>query len=238
MKNEQSVKKVEKHQLSCTDCGVLNCAKRNSKYPEFCLTAHLNEEELEKVTKLYTQDPDNQKIAIAAAEVEGGFYGKYTRVDEIIEFAKRIGAKKIGIATCMGLIEESKIFAKILRLNGFEVYGAICKVGSVNKTDIGVEPEYTCVTGNVMCNPIMQAHLLNQQKTDLNVVVGLCVGHDSLFYKYSEAISTTLVTKDRVLAHNPVGALYQSKAYYKRLLEEPQKDEKLVKDKVAHKTQE
>ena len=117
-------------------------------------------------------------------------------------------------------------------MNGFEVYSAICKVGSVNKTDIGVEPEYTCVTGNVMCNPIMQAKLLNKQKTDLNVVVGLCVGHDSLFYKYSEAISTTLITKDRVLAHNPVGALYQAKAYYKRLLQEPPKDEKLQEDKT------
>ena len=226
MKDEKKVEKVEKRQFSCTDCGVLNCSKRTEKYPDFCLTANLDQEELDEVTKLYTQNRTNKKIAIAAAEVEGAFYGKYTRVDEIMEFAKRIGAKKIGIATCMGLIKESKIFAKILRLNGFEVYSAICKVGSVNKTDIGVEEEYTCVTGNVMCNPILQAKLLNKQKTDLNVVVGLCVGHDSLFYKYANGISTTLVTKDRVLAHNPVGALYQAEAYYKRLLQEPAKEDK------------
>lgn len=67
----------------------------------------------------------------------------------------------------------------------------------------------------------MQAKLLNKQKTDLNVVVGLCVGHDSLFYKYANGITTTLVTKDRVLAHNPVGALYQARAYYKKLLLAP-----------------
>lgn len=72
-----------------------------------------------------------------------------------------------------------------------------------------------------MCNPILQAKLLNKQKVDLNVVVGLCVGHDSLFYKYANGLSTTLITKDRVLAHNPVGALYQTKAYYKRLLTDP-----------------
>ena len=48
-----------------------------------------------------------------SAEIEGEFYGKYTRVDEIIEFAKRMGYKKIGIATCVGLIEESRIFARI-----------------------------------------------------------------------------------------------------------------------------
>ena len=197
-------KKIFPH--SCTDCGVLNCSKRNASYPEFCLTEKLTEKELEKVVKLYTENEENNKIAIASAEVEGGFYGKYTRVEEIMEVAKRIGAKKIGIATCVGLID---------------VYGVACKVGSVDKTDIGLDPKYTCKTGPVMCNPILQAKLLNKAGTQLNVVVGLCVGHDSLFYKYSKALATTLVTKDRVLAHNPVGALYQTRAYYKRLLQQP-----------------
>lgn len=206
---------------SCTDCGVMNCAKRNSSYPSFCPTAALTEEEIDEVTKLYLNNEENKKISIASAEIEGAFYGKYTRVEEIIEFARKIGAKKIGIATCIGLLEESRIFARILKLNGFEDYGISCKVGSVNKTTIGVDEKYTCVTGPVMCNPIMQAKLLNKAKTDLNVVVGLCVGHDSLFYKYAEGICTTLVTKDRVLAHNPVGALYQSRAYYKKLLLAP-----------------
>ena len=64
----------------------------------------------------------------------------------------------------------------------------------------------------------LQAEVLNQAETDFNVVIGLCVGHDSLFYKYSKALVTTLVAKDRVLAQNPVGALYQAKAYYKKLL--------------------
>ena len=70
-----------------------------------------------------------------------------------------------------------------------------------------------------MCNPILQAKLLNEAKTDLNLVVGLCVGHDSLFYKYSEALTTTVVTKDRVLGHNPAAALYTAESYYKRLRE-------------------
>jgi uncharacterized metal-binding protein len=215
MKENESVKQT----MTCTDCGVLNCARRNASYPEFCLTAALTEEETDEVRKLY-ENRTNKKISIVSAEVEGAFYGKYTRVDEIMEFARRMGMKKIGIATCIGLIEESRIFARILKKNGFEVYGVACKVGSFNKTDIGVDEAYTCTTGNVMCNPILQAKLLNKEKTDLNVVVGLCVGHDSLFYKYSKAITTTLITKDRVLAQNPAGALYQAKAYYKRLLQD------------------
>ncbi|EGC04421.1 MULTISPECIES: DUF1847 domain-containing protein [Ruminococcus] len=206
---------------SCADCGVMNCLNRKGKYPEFCPTAELTEEEIDEVVALYTNSRINKKVSIASAEIEGEFYGKYTRVEEIIEFARRIGAKKIGIATCVGLIEESRIFAKILRLNGFEVYGISCKVGSVNKTTIGVDEKYTCVTGPVMCNPIMQAKLLAKAKVDLNVVVGLCVGHDSLFYKYAKGLTTTLITKDRMLAHNPAGALYQARAYYKKLLHAP-----------------
>lgn len=204
--------------MSCADCAIMNCAKRDGNYPKFCPTAALTEEEIDEITKLYINNRKNHKIAVASAEIEGEFYGRYTRVEEIIEFAKRIGAKKIGIATCIGLLEESRIFAKILRLNGFEVYGVSCKVASVYKTSIGIDEKYTCLTGKVMCNPIMQAKLLNKENTDLNVVVGLCVGHDSLFYKYANGINTALITKDRVLAHNPIGALYQARAYYKKLL--------------------
>ena len=68
-----------------------------------------------------------------------------------------------------------------------------------------------------MCNPVMQAKILNKEKTDMNIVMGLCVGHDSLFYKYSEALVTTLVAKDRVMGHNPAAALYTSESYYGKL---------------------
>jgi uncharacterized metal-binding protein len=126
---------------------------------------------------------------------------------------------KIGIAACVGLMEESITFAKILEKHNFEVYSVACKVGAMEKTEITeLDEEKTVITGNVMCNPILQAKILNNEKTDLNVVIGLCVGHDSLFYKYSEALCTTLVTKDKVLAHNPVGALYQTNTYYRKLI--------------------
>ena len=202
---------------SCVDCGVLNCRTRDKEYPDFCLTAELTPEITEKVSKLY-EDDENNKVSVISAQIENEFYLRYTRVEELIEFAKRMGYSRIGIATCVGLIEESRILARILRKNGFEVYGAVCKIGSFLKKDVGVAEEDMMRTGAVMCNPIMQAEVLNNAETDFNVVMGLCVGHDSLFYKYSDALVTTLVAKDRVLAHNPVGALYQAKAYYKKLL--------------------
>jgi uncharacterized metal-binding protein len=70
-----------------------------------------------------------------------------------------------------------------------------------------------------MCNPLLQAELLNQAGTDFNVIIGLCVGHDTLFIKQSKAPVTYLIVKDRILGHNPAAALYTSNFYYKKLLE-------------------
>lgn len=203
---------------TCTDCGVVNCRYNDKSFPEFCLTTCLDKTELDQVVDLYKNDTLLSKVALASAEVEGKFYGKLTRVEEIMEFARRIGARKIGIATCVGLINESRIFAKILKANDFEVYGVACKVGAVDKKEINIGDEYIITEGESMCNPIMQAKLLNKAETDLNVVVGLCVGHDSLFYKFSQAITTTLITKDRITGHNPAAPLYVTNSYYGKLL--------------------
>ncbi|MCS3154517.1 DUF1847 domain-containing protein [Phocaeicola dorei] len=138
-------------------------------------------------------------------------------MEEIMTFARKMGYQKIGIAYCIGLVNEARIFARILRANGFEVYSVICKVAGAAKSSIGIPKECENI-GAAMCNPILQARLLNQAHTELNVVIGLCVGHDSLFYKYSNAYTTTLVTKDRVTGHNPAAALYTANSYYRKKL--------------------
>ncbi|MBS4026930.1 MAG: DUF1847 domain-containing protein [Clostridia bacterium] len=210
------------HQLSCTDCGVLNCYRKPGEFPKFCLTTNTNSEEIEAINALYQTDDFVAKMSYAAAEIEGRYYGKLTRVEEIILFAKKIGAKKIGIATCVGLMSEAKTFVKILKAKGLASYGVVCKVGSTDKTQVGVPEELKIQQGchEALCNPVLQAKFLNKEQTDLNVIVGLCVGHDSIFIKYSEAPVTTLITKDRVLAHNPAAALYTSGFYYQRLLQD------------------
>lgn len=207
----------EKPCLSCVDCHVYNCWLENSHYPDFCLTTNVPDETKQRAMDELMSEEDH-RIAIAAAQVEYEGYCKRTRVEEVIQFARKIGAKKIGIATCIGLIEESRTLAKILRINGFEVYGAACKMGATPKVNVGIPKECEAVGVN-MCNPILQAESLNDAGTDLNLIMGLCVGHDSLFMKHSNALCTCVVTKDRVLAHNPVAALYQSGTYYKRLME-------------------
>ena len=197
---------------SCVDCGVTNCNKMDKYYPDFCLTTAMDETLLGEVIRLY-DDEENKKVTLAAAGVESDYYCQMCRVEETIEFAKRIGAKKIGIATCVGLIRETRTLTKILRSHGFEVYGVACKAGTVRKTEVGI-PKTCENTGVNMCNPILQAKMLNAEHTDLNIVMGLCVGPDGMFYKYAEGLTTTLVVKDRVLGHNPVAALYAADGYY------------------------
>lgn len=216
---------------SCIDCHLCACNGKEGFYPDFCPTAEIlrgsekAEPEdngapaalAEEARQLYLHDEEDHRISAASAAVEYEHYCSQTRVEEICSFAERIGARKLGIAACVGLIAEARTAAKIFRHHGFEVYGAACKVGAVPKEEIGLDPAYAAVGPNI-CNPILQAKMLNREKTDLNIVIGLCVGHDSLFYKYSDALCTTLVTKDRVLGHNPAAALYQANSYYSKLL--------------------
>jgi uncharacterized metal-binding protein len=127
---------------------------------------------------------------------------------------------KLGIAFCTGLFPEARTLTKVLEAQGFDVVSVVCKVGQSQKETLGIRQEDKIRIGQFesMCNPIVQATILNEQKTDFNILVGLCVGHDSLFFKYSEAFCSVLIVKDRVLGHNPAAALYTSETYYARSL--------------------
>jgi uncharacterized metal-binding protein len=206
---------------TCSECGQLDCHNPRHNRPDFCLTDATPPAVLDGSVALYRAGGPDSVLAHAAAEVEGTYYGKLTRVEETLAFARRIGARRVGIATCVGLIEEARLFATILRRGGFTPQTVLCKVGSTDKCEIGVPDAQKIRPGTfeACCNPILQAVTLNARKTDLNVIIGLCVGHDALFCKHSDAPVTTLLTKDRVLGHNPVAALYTAKSYSKRVMD-------------------
>jgi uncharacterized metal-binding protein len=142
------------------------------------------------------------------------------RVQEVCEFAQKMGYRKLGVAFCGGLHAEARTLTEILEAQGFEVVSVVCSVGRTPKETIGIQEEEKIHIGQFepMCSPIAQAKILNAEKTDFNILVGLCVGHDSFFFKYSEALCTVLVAKDRVLGHNPAAALYTTGSYYARML--------------------
>ena len=145
-----------------------------------------------------------------SAEIESKYYMKKTRLEELIQYAGDMGYTKLGIVFCIGLEKEARIIHKILARD-FEVFSVCCKVCGIDKDQYGLDKLH----GDgfeAICNPIGQALVLNEKKTDLNIILGLCIGHDILFTQHSVAPVTTLVVKDRVLAHNPLGAIYSN--YY------------------------
>jgi uncharacterized metal-binding protein len=146
---------------------------------------------------------------------------RHPRVEEVAQFAKKMGYKKLGVAFCSGLRNEAEILNRILENRGFEVVSVCCKAGAIPKETIGITEEQKIAGPGVwesMCSPITQAEILNDEKTEFNIAVGLCVGHDSLFFKYAHAPTTVLIAKDRVLGHNPAAALYLTSWYYRKLL--------------------
>ena len=207
---------MEREHLSCADCGSVGCVDGAGTRPPFCTTDALEPGELERALETANQ-PENRAVMQAAARTEYEGYCKLTRVEEIMDFARRMGFTRIGVATCAGLRRESGALARILRAHGFTVYAIACKAGMADKSLVGIDEDCKAVGAN-MCNPVLQAQYLNRMDTQLNIVVGLCVGHDSLFYKYAQALTTTLVAKDRVTGHNPAAVLYQLDGYYSRLL--------------------
>ena len=142
-----------------------------------------------------------------------------TRVVEIYEFAEKMQYRRLGLAFCVGLAKEAGIVEEILKDRGFEVISVLCKAGRTSKDRIGIEDEDKIHQGTdeSMCNPIFQAKLMNHEKTELNILLGLCVGHDSIFFKYAEAPTTVLAVKDRVTGHNPLAAIYLSDTYYRKI---------------------
>lgn len=204
---------------TCADCAVQVCRKEDrQQMPKNCPIR--NAEVMDTALAAYGKE-EYRQFYVVSAQVEAAGYCKWPRLKETIEFARRMGYRKLGLAFCAGLKEEAKTVAQVLRSNGFEVVSVICKAGGVPKEQVGITEEQKVRPGTyeTMCNPVGQALLLNEQGTEFNIALGLCVGHDSLFCRHSEALVTTLVAKDRVMGHNPCAAIYTAGGYLKPLLE-------------------
>jgi uncharacterized metal-binding protein len=202
----------------CGECGIYACRKgKVESAPEHC-PMHVEEAIYEEVKKEYLQ-PNNLHIAFNSARTEATGYCKWTRLEEIIHFSRQAGYTRLGLAFCVGLRKEAAEVVKILKAAGFEVESVVCKTGSIPKEHLGIKEEEKVRPGQFepMCNPICQAQLLDRAGTHLNILLGLCVGHDTLFFKYSQAPVTVLAVKDRVLAHNPLGAIYAGHYFAQRL---------------------
>ncbi|PLX80142.1 MAG: hypothetical protein C0615_01615 [Desulfuromonas sp.] len=232
----------EKKPLSCSSCstvwdkcGETNCwaePDQGPAKPAYC-PSDPHADIIVKSFAKYAGDDEDARLAKVAARVEGLCYqpipgsdavnARWNRVEDLLALCKLMEYKKIGIATCIGLLDETKRLSDILIAQGFEPYSACCKAGSIDKLKLDLKESDKVRPGTFepACNPIAQAEILNTEGMDMNVIMGLCVGHDMLFNKYSQAPVTTLVVKDRVTGHNPVSVLYGQNFYYKRLQKQP-----------------
>lgn len=202
---------------SCLNCTGEHCEYVTGGNPDYCLGGSVTPEIHEEVRQRYL---DPQIHAIYEASVRSSaLCSNLTRVQEIIEFARGLGVRKIGLASCTIMLNEARILARILRDAGFETYGVACKVESNRRADLDVHVAEGS-QDTILCNPIMQARLLEEAGTELNVVVGLCVGHDALFYKHSAAVTTTLSGKDHITMNNPCAALYGHNSIYQKRIQE------------------
>ena len=196
------------------------------------LLARANREYEKPETRTFARQASIQEASCYANRHERPYVMQptKTRVVEICEFADRMEFKRVGLVFCVGLRKEAAIVDNIMKNRGFEVVSVCCKAGRTIKDFIGIEDEDKIYRGTdeAMCNPIFQAMLLNEQNTDFNVLLGLCVGHDSLFFKHAEAYTTVLAVKDRVTGHNPLAAIYLHDTYYRRLTSAPTTPDKIA----------
>lgn len=205
------------------------CRLGKGKAPGDCPSLRMRQLADEAVT--LTTAPQCVPFAREASAQEAACYGGREagyaaltplkpRIVEIVEFARRMKFIRLGLVFCIGLRNEAAIVQEILTVNGFEVASVSCKVGGKPKALLGIEPADQvdpAASHETMCNPVLQALVVNESATDFNILLGLCVGHDSLFFKHATALGTVLAVKDRLLGHNPLAAVHQYESYYRYL---------------------
>ena len=192
--------------VACAKCGLYKCRSPDStsKFPCTCPHESYVEKRELTVKEGWTQS-ESRAVFEASDQVLAEGYGKWSRVKEVIEYSKKMGFRKLGLAFCVSLRTEAKVLQNILEANDFEVVSISCMAGAPSRDEVGFEK--TIGLGKTVCNPLMQAEVLNANGTELNIMAGLCVGHDVLFLKHSRAGVTPLIVKDRVHYHNPVAGL-------------------------------
>ncbi len=196
-------------EIFCSDCAVRTCNRVDGELPKFCQCLR-HADKRETSVKAYVDDPVSGHImrSFAAVDQRGVTGEQSSRLEMLIKLMHRMEVRRVGIASCYAFLRDARTLARILRVNGFEVFGINCRVGKLNKqADLCIAPENDKAPDITSCNPIMQADILNGYKTEYNIILGLCVGHDAVFARHSEAPVSTLVAKDFALGHNPLPAL-------------------------------
>lgn len=225
---ESRKRKIE--EVSCVDCKAWACfpdvstAKTGRRGPPPYCPANTQKDVCEQALAKYSGK--TLEFARNVALIENACYAinpntgsatlpmitMHPRAEENIMLAKVAGYQKLGIAFCLELQKEAELYTDILKKNGFEVVSVCCKAGGISKKEIGVTEEeklYGPSSEETICSGLIMAELLNSEKTEMNILMGLCVGQDTLFFKYAEAFSVPFVIMDRVYGGATMEGIYQ-----------------------------
>lgn len=153
----------------------------------------------EEVISKYRTHKTVSVINAAALLVDNGRAGTLSRLEEIIEFAKQMKYKRLGLAYCFGMESLAVSVMQILKANEFIVSAVSCSIGGIMQSEINTK---SCIH-KVACNPAGQAIQLNTENAELTIIMGICLGHDIILQKNLTMDFTTLLVKDRVNDHNP-----------------------------------
>jgi len=209
--------------IQCAHCNVYACrAGRIDVAPDNC---PMQGAAFPDFAELYGTE-DRLRMAYESARVEAEGYCRWTRIREVLEFSRRMGYERLGIVHCADTAELAERAGRYLTARGLET----------------VLPDH-----REHCDPQGQADLMARSATDFNVICGMCVGHEAIFIRASQAPVTALVARDARLGHNPVAALYTCRSYYQAALFEHHREhgrvpfqgaEQEVLERVAHEIQE
>ncbi len=178
--------------LNCLDCKSKSCKLKGTD----CFGLH------DKSIKKYREEGAEDMVKSSSSLIDNGRAGQLSRFQEVIEFCKLQGYKKIGLAYCYGMEGLAEEVRSKMISQGLNLIPARCTMGGVKEAEIDSAKNNEVIS----CNPAGQATFLNE-RADFVIEMGLCLGHDVLFHKALEVPFTVLIVKDRVYNHNPLEAI-------------------------------
>lgn len=146
-----------------------------------------------------TEGTDAHRLWQAFGRLIGTGGAAKSRVEHVVDFARALGEGRIGIASCLRYIEDARFLRGLLRAEGFDAPVVLCKVGGWTVRDVGVDRD----TDWIVCNPAGQALILNKLGCGVQLTLGLCMGHEMIFNKYSTGYVTNLYVKEKISEERP-----------------------------------
>ena len=181
----------------------MDCVQCRSKQCRTAEACEVGSFETEHIAERYRTEDAQRIVQSAAALVDDGRAGTLSRLDELVEFIGRQNYKKVGLANCYGMETDAQRMKQYFRERGIVLRTVSCTVGGMPQSTVNAKSS----DPHVSCNPLGQAAQLNAERTDLVILMGICLGHDILLQRSLSCDVTTFVVKDRLHQHRPLDAL-------------------------------